>query len=75
MKRYELFLATLYGIFMVAFAPSTAHAYIDPGVGLLVFQGVIASAVGGLFFARRMIAQTMRALFGKRAPASETKPE
>lgn len=29
--------------------PSTAHAYIDPGTGSLIYQLLIAALVGGLF--------------------------
>lgn len=30
----------------------TAHAYLDPGTGSLIFQMIIAAGVGALFFLR-----------------------
>lgn len=44
-----------------------AYAYIDPGSGLLVFQGVSAVVSGTLFYFRRRL----KALFGK-APKAES---
>lgn len=38
-----------------------AYAYIDPGSGLLIFQGIGAVVSGTLFYFRRR----MKALFGK----------
>ena len=32
-----------------------AHAYVDPGSGLLVFQGISAAISGALFYFRRRI--------------------
>lgn len=73
-RSHPLLLPTVFGFLLVALNPRPAHAYIDPGVGLLVVQGVIASAVGGMFFFRRMISQLVRGLFGKRTrPADEPK--
>ena len=67
--------ATIFGFLLVAFSPRVAHAYIDPGVGLLVLQGLLASSVGVIFFARRLIGQAFRKLTGKgasTAPAAVT---
>jgi hypothetical protein len=44
-----------------------AYAYVDPGSGLLVFQGISAVVSGALFYFRRRI----RSLFGKAEPQSE----
>jgi hypothetical protein len=38
-----------------------AHAYVDPGSGLLIFQGISATISAALFYFRRRI----RNLFGK----------
>ncbi len=38
-----------------------AYAYIDPGSGLLIFQGISAVVSGTLFYFRRRL----KALFGK----------
>ena len=32
-----------------------AHAYVDPGSGLLIFQGISAAFSGALFYFRRRI--------------------
>lgn len=58
--------------------PKRNHGYIDPSVGLLVLQGIIASAVGGLFFARRIVYQFMAKYLGKGpkpAPAADAEPK
>lgn len=68
-KNRNLAHATVFGFLLVAFSPRIAHAYIDPGVGLLVLQGLFASSVGLIFFGRRLIGQAFRALTGKRSPA------
>lgn len=35
--------------------PAGAFAYIDPGSGLLLVQGLISAVIGGIFIARRAI--------------------
>ena len=35
--------------------PAAAHAYIDPGTGLFVLQGVISVVLGGIFLAREKV--------------------
>jgi hypothetical protein len=42
-----------------------AYAYVDPGSGLLIFQGVSAAVSGALFYFRRRI----KAMFSKSKPA------
>jgi hypothetical protein len=49
-KIFSTLIITL-SIFSV-FAPR-AHAYMDPGTGSLIFQLIIAGAIGGLFILRR----------------------
>ncbi|WP_158794449.1 hypothetical protein [Granulicella sp. L60] len=43
-----------------------AHAYVDPGSGLLIFQGVSAAISGALFYFRRSI----KNLFTRSEPKS-----
>lgn len=45
-----------------------AQAYIDPGTGTLILQGVIGVIAGGLVFFRRAIASTLGRL--RRRPVS-----
>ena len=54
-----------------------ALVYIDPGLGVLFFQGIVASVVGSVFVARRRIATFWRALFGRDKQSTEnaTPPE
>lgn len=35
--------------------PTTAHAYIDPGSGTLIWQAVLAALFGGMFYIRRIV--------------------
>ncbi|WP_433967021.1 hypothetical protein [Tunturiibacter gelidiferens] len=44
-----------------------AHAYVDPGSGLLLFQGISAAISGALFYFRRRL----KNLFVKAHPKSE----
>jgi hypothetical protein len=44
-----------------------AHAYVDPGSGLLLFQGISATISGVLFYFRRRI----KNLFVKTQPKSD----
>ena len=52
----------------VALAPSSAHAYIDPGTGSMVLQGIIAGVVGGLVVIK-MYWQRIKAIFSRRDPS------
>lgn len=52
----------------VALAPSSAHAYIDPGTGSMVLQAVIAGVVGGLVVIK-MYWQRIKAVFSRRDPS------
>jgi hypothetical protein len=46
--KISLYVACLF----VLFAKS-AHAYVDPGTGSYIFQVIIASLLGGLFFIKK----------------------
>jgi hypothetical protein len=53
--------------------PVGAWAYIDPGSGLLLVQGVISAVIGAIFIARRTLAQGLArvaAALGLRSAAS-----
>ncbi len=52
----------------VALAPSSAHAYIDPGTGSMILQGIIAGVVGGLVVIK-IYWQRIKAIFSRRDPS------
>ena len=45
---------------------SDAHAYIDPGTGLLIWQLITSAALGALFYFRKFIKVLCGKLFSKR---------
>lgn len=49
----------IFGLFVVC---SSAHAYVDPGSGMLLWQGLIAGVGVGLMFVRRLIEAIKRIL-------------
>lgn len=56
------------GVVALALLPSQAHAYLDPGTGSMLLQGIIAAIAGGLaaikiFWAR--IFSTVSRLVGR----------
>lgn len=58
MNRRPVFLLGLFGACM----PLTAYAYVDPGAGMLVWQGVIAAIGAVLVFVRNPVAAVKRLL-------------
>lgn len=57
--------------------PSYAHAYIDPGSLMLLWQMLVAALVGLLFYGRRIFSylqQGVRRLFRSGPPADESDP-
>ena len=44
-------------VLLVLFFPATAHAYIDPGTGALIWQAILVISVGLLFHFRRLLAR------------------
>ena len=52
-------------------APATAHAYVDPGTGSFVIQGIIAAVVGAGVALKMFWGRITGALGGKRRPADE----
>ena len=53
-SRFSLLTTAL----IVAFYPSSAFAYIDPGSGSLLLQIVMSAIFGGIFLARNFLAKT-----------------
>jgi len=54
-------------LFLLMALPSLAHAYTDPGSGLLLWQLLGSFFIGLLFYFRRIIA-FIKKLFRKNAP-------
>ena len=49
----------------------TAYAYLDPGAGAIIVQGMIAAAATGLYFMRSRIRTLFRFLTGKKKSQPE----
>jgi hypothetical protein len=61
-NRLKYFAVTLILLIVLSFTfERQAHAYVDPGSGLLLFQGISAVFSGALFYFRRRL----RNLFAK----------
>ncbi len=64
-------------IVLAAFAvlllyPRPAYAYLDPGTGSLIYQTLLATALGLMFLlrgARQRVSRAIRKLFGKPDPS------
>lgn len=56
---------------LILLTEQAAQAYVDPGAGLLVFQMLAASIVGGFYLLRRKL----RALFGRYKPSPQLPPQ
>ncbi|MBB5344595.1 hypothetical protein [Tunturibacter empetritectus] len=53
---FKRFAITLMLLLALSFAfERQAHAYVDPGSGLLLFQGISAAISGALFYFRRRL--------------------
>ncbi|HSM39709.1 MAG TPA: hypothetical protein VK862_03090 [Afifellaceae bacterium] len=48
----------------------SAFAYLDPGTGSIILQGIIGAVAGGLFFARTYI-DRVKAYFGRHKGAGD----
>jgi hypothetical protein len=54
--KFKRFAVTLMLLIALSFAfERQAHAYVDPGSGLLLFQGISAAVSGVLFYFRRRL--------------------
>jgi hypothetical protein len=72
--KLRYFAITLTLLIALSFAlESQAHAYVDPGSGLLIFQGISAVFSGALFYFRRrlksLFVRTPKGLPQSRRPA------
>jgi len=56
----------VFTLFIFLGFPSVAHAYIDPGTGSLLLQGIIAAFVSVLVFWRNLRMSIMSVFRGKR---------
>jgi hypothetical protein len=55
-QRLKYFALTIMLFVALSFAfEGQAHAYVDPGSGLLIFQGISAIFSGALFYFRRRL--------------------
>ncbi|MDP9269078.1 MAG: hypothetical protein M3P27_12240 [Acidobacteriota bacterium] len=60
-KRFSI--GTLFGVLLFMLASERpAHAYTDPGSGMLIWQGVVAACLGASFYFRKFFYK----LFGKK---------
>jgi len=60
-----------YGIALYISATSVAHAYIDPGTGSLMIQGLIAALASVAVFWRHIVAR-LKTFFGRQSGPDET---
>jgi hypothetical protein len=74
MNRFRLLLFPLSLVFAVVLTPGDAHAYIDPGTGSFVIQGIIAAIVGAGFAIKMFWHRIKAFLTGKPMP-TETDDE
>jgi hypothetical protein len=66
-SKLEYFAITVMLLIALSFAfERQAHAYVDPGSGLLIFQGISAVVSGALIYFRRRI----KNLFSKAQPTA-----
>jgi len=61
-------MALLAGPALLLFSTQDAHAYLDPGTGSMILQGLIGGIAGGMF-AIRLYWGKLKSRFG-RAPAT-----
>ncbi len=48
-----------------------AHAYIDPGTGAIILQGIIAAMATGLYFIRSKFRALLHLITGRKGPSNE----
>lgn len=63
-------LLVLFAIVAICLVPATALAYIDPGTGSFVLQGILAAVVGA-GVAIKIFWRRITAFFGKDKPAED----
>jgi hypothetical protein len=57
----------------LSLVPSNAFAYLDPGSGSMIFQGIVAAFFGGLFIIKTYWHKILRALGLKKDSNSDDK--
>lgn len=67
LRAKYLFVTVLFVIALGCALEPRAYAYVDPGSGLLVFQGISAVVSGALFYFRRRI----KSLFSRQPVKAE----
>ena len=63
---------------LLVLAASPAHAYLDPGTGSMILQGLLAGIAGALVMGRlywMRVKQFFGSLFGRQPPPEEPAPE
>jgi len=55
-------------LFFLLSQPAAAHAYIDPGTGLFVLQGVVSVVLGGVFLARERLRSFFDVVLRRKRP-------
>lgn len=68
MNRSRTLLFPLLLVCLLVLAPASAHAYIDPGTGSFVIQGIIAAVVGAGFAIKMFWHRIKAFLTGKPMP-------
>jgi hypothetical protein len=62
-KRHSISAGTMLGVLLFIIASERrAHAYTDPGSGMLIWQGVVAAFLGASFYFRKFFYK----FFGKK---------
>lgn len=65
MKPLKIIPSILISLFiLVALAPKTTHAYVDPGTGSYVIQIILGTVLGGMF-AIKMYSRKIKSFLGK----------
>ena len=62
MKKQFSIAAVLGVVLFVLLSERPAHAYTDPGSGMLIWQGLVAAFLGASFYFRKIVFK----LFGKK---------
>ena len=57
--------------FVLGIAVAPAHAYLDPGTGSIILQGVIGAVAAGLFVARSYLYRVRSWLVREKPPVDE----
>lgn len=74
-SRSSISLSAVGAVVCLAFIPTDAHAYLDPGTGSVVLQVLVAGILGAAFTIKtyfRAISASVARLFGKKGNASDS---